>query len=339
MTSKSYIQKKYAETLCSRLSNCTIRKHSPFLANFRCEVCGDSSKNRFKKRGYLIERDGSFFYYCHNGCGSSSLDSHLKNHHPDLYQQYRFDLLMERDDKPFNLGDFAVNSKKETAIIDSAVMRNLINVTNLPSGHPAIKYLMDRKIPLDKFQRFFYTETFFKFVNGVVADKFPDLKGDHPRLVMPMCDFNGKLFGVVGRAIDSNPMRYYTIKFDEDSPRFYGLDTVDRNLKVYITEGPIDSLFLPNSVALTSTDGQFDLFKNFTIILDNQPRNREVVGSYDKYISKGYNIVIWPDSIREKDINDMILGGKSQEDVVELVRKNTFNGLNAQIKFRSWKKI
>src|SRR5690606_31558755 len=152
----------------------------------------------------------------------------------------------------------------------------------LPSGHSAIKYLQDRKIPVDRYDRFYYTDNFKEFVNSVEPGKFQSTERADPRLVLPLCDFNGHVTGVIGRTITNDSMRYYTIKFKEDSPRFYGLNYIDRNLKVYVTEGPIDSLFLPNAVAMASTDANFELFKNFTIILDNQPRNKEVLQSYNK---------------------------------------------------------
>ena len=45
-------------------------------------------------------------------------------------------------------------------------------------------------------------------------------------------------------------MRYITIMLDEDSPKVFGLDRVNETEPIYIVEGPFDSLFLDNSIAM-----------------------------------------------------------------------------------------
>jgi hypothetical protein len=46
--------------------------------------------------------------------------------------------------------------------------------------------------------------------------------------------------------------------------------------------------------------------------------------------------VIWPDTIVEKDINDMVLAGRDVQSIVEC---NNYSGLEAKLKFTTWKKI
>jgi hypothetical protein len=65
-------------------------------------------------------------------------------------------------------------------------------------------------------------------------------------------------------------------------------------------------------------------------IYDNEPRNREIVNRISKTIDAGDSVVIWPDTIDEKDINDMILSGLDVQSVIEL---NTYSGLEAKLKF------
>ncbi len=71
-------------------------------------------------------------------------------------------------------------------------------------------------------------------------------------------------------------------------------------------------------------------------VYDNEPRNREIVNRISKTIDRGYKVVIWPSSIIQKDINDMVLGGQNIMSVLEL---NTYSGLKAKIKFNNWKRI
>ena len=71
-------------------------------------------------------------------------------------------------------------------------------------------------------------------------------------------------------------------------------------------------------------------------IYDNEPRNREIVNRIGKTIDSGASVVIWPESIDDKDINDMVMSGLDVQSVIKL---NTYSGLEAKLKFTTWKKI
>ena len=124
----------------------------------------------------------------------------------------------------------------------------------------------------------------------------------------------------------------------EDSPKVYGLDTIDKEKPVYIVEGPFDSSFVENSVAMCGSDVDIRTFgwSNYIWVFDNEPRNRENIGRVSKTIDRGDKVVIWPSDISEKDINDMILAGR---DVQNLLQSNTYTGLEAKLKLQSWKRI
>jgi hypothetical protein len=125
---------------------------------------------------------------------------------------------------------------------------------------------------------------------------------------------------------------------DDEQPKIYGLDRVNENEEVYVTEGPFDSEFIPNSLAMCGADVILDciLFCSRTFIYDNEPRNKEIVQRYEKCISNGEKIVIWPRSIKEKDINDMVI---SRHNVMEVIKLNTYKGLEAKVKLNEWKKV
>jgi len=71
-------------------------------------------------------------------------------------------------------------------------------------------------------------------------------------------------------------------------------------------------------------------------IYDNEPRNREILSRISKTIDSGEKVVIWPSGIDEKDINDMVMSGLDVQSVIE---SNTYSGLEAKLKFTTWKKI
>ena len=125
---------------------------------------------------------------------------------------------------------------------------------------------------------------------------------------------------------------------DDDSPKVYGLDRINENKKIYVVEGPLDSLFVENCIAMVGADLDLRTFgwSNYIYVYDNEPRNREIIERIDKTISRGDQVVIWPSTINEKDINDMTMSGHNVKDLLE---SNTCSGLEAKLKFTTWKKI
>ena len=71
------------------------------------------------------------------------------------------------------------------------------------------------------------------------------------------------------------------------------------------------------------------------VIYDNEKRNKQIVDRMEKAIDWKFPIVIWPDTIQQKDINDMILSGLNVQNAIE---SNVYSGLQAKTKLTSWKK-
>jgi hypothetical protein len=138
-------------------------------------------------------------------------------------------------------------------------------------------------------------------------------------------------------------LRYITVRINETEPLIFGLEQLDQSQPFYAVEGPIDSLFIANSIAVGGTGfgklEQLGLDKNhLTVILDNQPRNAEVCKIYQKLITAGYKIMLWPDYTTAKDINELVLG-TPRLNVRTFVNINSFRHLTAQLKFDQWKRI
>lgn len=338
---KLYIQRRYAELLRYRLNQCEVKSQHPFQANFRCGLCGDSAKNKHKKRGFLLENDKGIRVFCHN-CGyNESLSKYLEDHQPDMYQQYSFDLIIE------NKQPITESVEVEQPPEQEDYLSVIKSVVDLPETHKARKYLAERLIPETQLHRIYYCGKFYAYINHWIPKKFSDYQEqhrEHPRIILPLTRQDRTVFGVVGRSlIGDDEMRYITIKFDPTHKKIFGLDALDLRKHALVVEGGFDSLFLPNALALAGTDGSVDgVFtdkKQFTIVLDNEPRNKEVHLRYSKYISKGCSIVVWPETLKFKDINEMILGGLTQAEIMSIIASHTFSGLQATIKFNKWKKI
>ena len=321
----NHIDSKFIGLLSSRLEK--FKRIKSNLYNFRCPICGDSKKNKSKTRGYLYAMKADVNFKCHNCGASMTFSNFLKQLDPALHKQYIF----ER---------FKTNSSGRGTVIEEPIFKfeapKFKTKIKLPkaSDHPRpAGYLAARKLDAENF---YYAEEFKKFVNSL-KPTFDSTKYDEERIVIPLY-YEKNLIGLQGRAIDPNPVKYLTVMFDDDAPKIYGLDNVRRDAPVYVTEGPFDSAFIRNAIAMCGADADVRRWgiSNPVWIYDNEPRNREITNRLSKTIDSGDKVVIWPESIDDKDINDMVMSGLDVQSVIE---SNTYSGLEAKLKFTTWKKI
>ena len=137
-----------------------------------------------------------------------------------------------------------------------------------------------------------------------------------------------------------NKSKYLTLKLQENKQKIFGLEQVNLHKRLYVVEGPLDSLFLDNCIAAGGADLQLPAEnKDVVFIFDNEPRNKEIIDRMYKLIDKDYMIVIWPEGTKEKDINEMIIKGKTKEDLQKIISDNTYSGLSALTQLNSYKRI
>jgi predicted RNA-binding Zn-ribbon protein involved in translation (DUF1610 family) len=302
--------------------------------NFRCPLCGDSAKSKKKARGYIFPHKTDLFYKCHN-CGySSPFAELLKTINSELFKRYALEKFYNKQVKKekeivYNY-ESPVFDKKDNFI-------SAISINKLNNDHEAKRYLKNRRIPYDYF---YYTENFSEFtkeVKGKVS-AFTD-----PRIIIPFLSSDGNLMGYQGRSLSSRGQRYVTEKLHADAPKIFGLDRVNIEETIYITEGPFDSLFVPNGIAMAGSDSNRWIKKfpkeRIVMVLDNENRNKVIVKKYDKFISEGYKIFIWPEYIGEKDLNDLALRDLyDHTKILETINSNTFYGIGAAVKLSQWRK-
>jgi DNA primase len=345
-----WIDVKYANMISNRLGRYSLKNNKPFLANFRCHYCGDSAKNKGKTRGYLIEKGGADFliYFCHNCGKSTAFGRALKEIDPILYQEYTLEKLREtgsnREVSTTFQPDIGSFAKRRFEKFDA--LKALKKISQLPVDHPARKYVEKRKIPSNLHYKLYYSPKYMAWVNTIVPDKFSEdaLKKDEPRLVIPFIDADGRVFAFQGRSFDpKSKLRYITIVLDDSLPRIYGLDSMDRTKDVIVVEGPIDATMIDNCVALAGGDNSdIDrvVSKDRAIFLfDNEPRNPDTIRRIEKAIDAGYRVSIFPESIAEKDPNEMIMKGMDREELSGIIFRNTYSGLAAKLRLAEWKKL
>ena len=233
-------------------------------------------------------------------------------------------------------------SSKPKFTAKSSPMRKIKKISQLPVGHSAREYVNKRKLPSKEHYRVFYTPKFATWVNSMLPNKLKT-EMDYPRLILPFFDKNGQMFGFQGRALSAKRMpRYITIMLDEDHPKLFGLDKVDFTSRYTVVEGPIDSLFLNNSIAMAGADANasgLEHTENAIFVFDNEPRNAEIIKRMQKCIDKGYHVCIWPSHITAKDINDMVLSGIRPTDLQLIIEQNTYRSLAAHWELQAWSKV
>ena len=334
-----WIDQKYLNLLSPKLER--FKRKSDNLYNCRCPICGDSKKNKFKARGYVYDVKNSLAYKCHN-CGfSGGLGKLIEQVDPHLYNQYKLERYKEKDNRQSNTATKFVY-KPDFSEYQKDPLDNVKRIKDLPFFSNPVQYIVKRQIPMEIARELCYVDNIQK-----LEDLFPEYKnrliGKEERILIPCYTRDKKLIGLTCRGINNDRLRYVTIKAIKDHPLVFGLDKVNINKNIYVLEGPIDSMFVDNSISVGGSD--FKRIANlaakdmFVMVYDNQPRNKELISIMERSIEEGYKVVIWPNNIQEKDINEMILAGKSKDEVFKIINSNACSNLTAKLKFKEWRKI
>lgn len=330
----SYIEDKFIGLVSVRLDK-FIKKNK--IYNFRCFYCGDSQKYKNKTRGYLYPIKDTYNYKCHNCGKSSSFSTFLKDLDSTLYDEYVFEKFKNNGKKHLEI----FPKKEKINFVDTLQKHfNLPTIDSLNKEHFARYYLEKRQIPEQKLKTLYFCENFKEWTNSQ-KPTFKTIKYDESRIIIPLI-YEGSIFGFQGRSLLKNSnTKYITIILNEIPLKIYGLDNINWNKNVYVLEGPIDSMFIENSIAMVGADISISSIPNhkktdFVFIYDNEKRNKNIVSRMEKTIQDGHSIVIWPQNLKFKDINDMIIAGLNP---VNIIQNNTFKGLEAKAKLIGWKRI
>ena len=339
------IESKYVRLISSRLRN--FKQKKDYLWNFSCPICGDSQKNKTKARGYVFPKGNNLFYRCHN-CGVSiSVGNFIKAVDESLYKEFVLEKYKSGETNNTRSANTILNipSPRFDKLDKQKVFEHAEWVDKLPSEHFCLVYCVKRHIPSDILSKLLFTPHYKQFCDALVPNHGKTIVDD-ARLVIPFYDEYNELIAVSGRALETGDktLRYITLRTNDSQDKLiFGMDRVDLNQTVKIVEGPVDSLFLKNCIA--SGDANLVLCADaissdkIVLIFDNEPRNKEIVKMMQNAIGLKYDVVIWPDTIGGKDINEIILSGKSQDEIEEIISSNTFRGIEAQLKFNMWKKV
>jgi len=332
----SYLDDKYLGLISPRLEK--FKKIRAGVYNFRCPYCGDSQKHKNKARGYIYQNKADYNFKCHN-CGMTrSFTYFLKDQDSPLYGEY----IMERYKEGLTGKGTVTPEPKFTfpqpKFRKKDICDELTKISELNTTHRAKKYLINRGINEDTLSKLYYCPNFKEWTNKH-KKIFDNTNHDDQRIIIPLRHSDGQLFGYQGRSLDpTSKMRYITVMLDEDAPKLYGLEKINTQKPIYILEGPFDSLFVENSVAMCGSDVDIRSFgwSDYIWVFDNEPRNREIISRIEKLINRGDKVVIWPSDIQEKDVNEMIIAKRNIRTILE---SSAYSDLTAKLKLNLWKKV
>ena len=248
----SYLDDKYLGLISPRLEK--FKKVRAGVYNFRCPYCGDSQRHKNKARGYIYRNKADYNFKCHN-CGMTrSFTYFLKDRDRPLYDEY----VMERYKEGLTGKGTVTPEPKLTfpkpKFRKKDICDELTKISELNTSHRAKKYLINRGINEDTLSKLYYCPNFKEWTNKH-KKTFENTKHDDQRIIIPLRYPDGQLFGYQGRSLDpTSKMRYITVMLDENAPKLYGLEKINTQKPIYILEGPFDSLFVENSVAMCGSD-------------------------------------------------------------------------------------
>ncbi len=319
------VDSKYIGLVSSRLQK--FKRVKADLYNFRCPICGDSQKNKSKTRGYLYSVKADMNFRCHNCGASMTFSNFLKEMDPSIHKQYVFERF-----KGGKTGRGTVVEEPKFNF-EAPKFKPKLDLPKASENPDAKKYLEDRKLDSTKF---YYTDKFKAWSNSH-KQTFDSVKYDEPRIIIPLF-YKNTLVGFQGRSLGPSKVKYITVMINDDAPKIYGLDNIRKDASVFITEGPFDSTFICNSIAMCGADADVSRWgiNDPVYVYDNEPRSPEITRRIETAISSQQTVVIWPNNIHEKDINDMVLAG---HDVQSVVESNVYSGLQAHLQFNTWKRI
>lgn len=317
------------------------RQSGSAVAVCRCPICGDSKKHKSKARFYFYKTRGKTLNVDCKNCGySRSFFNFMREAFESSFDEYK----MEQVKAQISYRDYSKKADVEVAKTPTPTnpvtptdVSDMVCVTELPLTHPARQYLQSRAMSDVEMGRLFYTDHFKALASKISPTPLSSSFPDEPRIVIPFYSETGSLEMVQGRALGDSNLRYITIKAAPDIDKVFGKNEIDPTKTVYVCEGPLDSLFVDNCLA--SCDSALTRIEADVYIWDNEPRNPNIHAIMRDAILAGHKLVIWPISPDHKlDINDMIKGGLSRQDIMTIIRENTFSGNAAMYHFTKWRR-
>ncbi len=268
--------------------------------NFKCTVCGDSEKDIYKKRGYVLKEKDPWVYYCHNCQTSISVVSWMKKYYNVNYKNLMMDIMRDRKNNAY-YDNKEYDFKQKRASDERDESKDTEHFEKMVRFKDCVEYCKSRGIPRRVYRRWFYC------TKGIYRG----------RIIIPFRNNEtGKIYYYQGRSFNNKLGVKYLSRFG-DHMAIYNYYNVDPDLPVPLLEGPIDSEFVENSIAATGlklNGEELDKFKKLRFMLDHD--NSGHVQAHKMLLKRKY-VFCWEKFLKDypcdvkakdiKDVNDFIL--------------------------------
>ena len=276
----------------------------PNYYQFRCNICGDSKRSKYKKRAYIVKyRDRPWVFKCHNGQCQTYMRATewLKQYFPSYHRQYVQEAFRNKDN-PAHKWEPPKETKDDKE--ERAATKSFVPILRGKGAvfEKAKDLCRSRNIPEAVWHKWFVA------TDGPYAN----------RLIIPFYeDKTGRIHYYQGRALlETMDLKYLSRKAHE-LESIYNYYNVDSTRPVTVLEGPIDSIFVENSVAVTGlkvNDIRLNRFPDRRYLVDYDESGREMS---KKLLKKGRKVFVWrkflaanaivPSPNKKIDVNDVIL--------------------------------
>lgn len=307
-----------------------LHKKYQNVFNAECPVCKEGkSAGRSRRLFYFPHKQ---YFYCHNCCRSWRPLEWVK----EVTTLTVPEIIKKNNEKSGTVSKFVKTTPIVKSIVISDLPENSIEITDVSQAEfykdnkfvkLALQYCLDRRLltAANSCKRFFLSL---------------DDKVHKNRLVIPFYNESNKVICYQTRALTQNQFPKYLTKFGEKE--LFGLNNIDVQIPyVFVFEGPIDSMFVKNGVAMASlapTEKQMQQLNNLIgyeqiYVFDNDKNNQQTAKKIEKYIKSGKRIFIWPKEFSKfKDFNEICCNLELDEIPWKFVVKNAANGQEALIK-------
>lgn len=310
------------EKVWQNLPDSTLKTRNNTEITFRCPLCGDSKKSKFKKRGYFYRRTGTF--HCFNCEASLTGYAFLK----EICPKDVFDRIIQ-DYKVLNFSNIVSGKRNQPQVVAKPSSFEILSPT------PSYRYLLEAN--------WNYPTQLSEAAKAYLDSR--KIPKDARSMLLSMQDNTGREFLLIQYVWDDNCIYHqlgnfnkYDIKgqgavkyiFPKDEninfqPKpVFNIGNVDvSHHSIYCTEGVFDSLFLKNGVALggrSLTDYQYKM------LTELYPRHKIVLAFDNDYAGMSSSLKHaekYPD-ISFLDISDLMNLTKSK-DINEFVIKTERN--------------
>ncbi len=306
------------------------------IYNAECPICKEGKSAGRSRRLYYFPNKQ--YFYCHNCCKSWKPFDWVK----EVTNLSVAEILKQNQIKQQTPSKIEKYQKKFKTI----------------SATPSIEDLPENSIDLtDEFQYdYFKDNEYVKLAKQYCIERrlFTALNSckkfyisledriHRNRLIIPFFGENNKVECYQTRALtEKQSPRYLTKQGDKT---IFNISNIDSSIPyVFIFEGPIDSMFVKNGLAMASlapTQKQQRILQNLIgyeqiYVFDNDKNNSQTTKRILKHVREGKRIFIWPKEISKfKDFNEMCCQLQLDEIPWKFIAKNSTMGVDAEVKIK-----